>query len=233
MWRSCSTQQETNVSAPTLPRRSVLDVSSGNARPQLLVFMLGGKVSFEYMRIKKSADCRFGVVSQCMQNAHVMKSQGQYISNVLMKVNAKLGGSTARVGGKGNTGHFKVPTLIIGADVSHASPGSLQPSMAAVTCSMDVLGLRYAAACESNGHRVEMITRFNMLDMLSPLFREWMANVGGGKLPRHVMYFRDGVSEGQFQHVLQQEIRYLKHIWAELDKANKGVNADMVSSPTF
>ena len=61
--------------------------------------MLGGKASFDYMRIKKSADCRFGVVSQCMQNAHVMRSQGQYISNVLMKVNAKLGGATARVAG--------------------------------------------------------------------------------------------------------------------------------------
>ena len=33
-----------------------------------------------------------------MQNAHVIRAQGQYISNVLMKVNAKLGGATARVG---------------------------------------------------------------------------------------------------------------------------------------
>ena len=101
--------------------------------------------------------------------------------------------------------------------------------MAAVTCSMDQLGLRYAAACESNGHRVEMITKFNMEDMLSPLFREWMANVGGGGLPRHVMYFRDGVSEGQFQHVLQQEIRYLKHIWSTLDKSADGANASKAS----
>ena len=34
-----------------------------------------------------------------MQSAHVRKGLPQYISNVLMKFNAKLGGTTARVPG--------------------------------------------------------------------------------------------------------------------------------------
>ena len=106
--------------------------------------------------------------------------------------------------------------MIIGADVSHASPGSLQPSMAALTVSMDKLGIRYAAACETNGHRVEMISTFNMQEMLTPLFREWMGSIGNGGRPHHIIYMRDGVSEGQFQHVLQQEIRDLKYIWEKL-----------------
>lgn len=189
-------------------------------KPQMMVFLLAGKDSYDYMRIKKSCDCRFGIVSQCMQNAHVRKGQGQYISNVLMKFNAKLGGITARVPGPAankGMGHFKRPTMVIGADVSHASPGSLQPSMAALTVSMDTLGCRYAAACESNGHRVEIITQFNMEDMLAPLFREWMSTVGKGRMPQHIMYFRDGVSEGQYQHVLQQEIVYIKRCWRKLE----------------
>ena len=65
----------------------------------MMVFMLSGKDAFRYSRIKKSCDCRWGVVSQCMQNAHIKKKQPQYISNVLMKFNAKLGGATARVPG--------------------------------------------------------------------------------------------------------------------------------------
>ena len=65
----------------------------------MMVFVLSGKESHTYMRIKKSCDCRFGVVSQCMQSAHVRRGQAQYISNVLMKFNAKLGGTTARVPG--------------------------------------------------------------------------------------------------------------------------------------
>jgi hypothetical protein len=67
--------------------------------PQLMIFMMSAKDIDTYRRIKKSADCRYGVVSQCMQNAHVIKKSHQYISNVLMKVNAKLGGSTAKVAG--------------------------------------------------------------------------------------------------------------------------------------
>lgn len=47
-----------------------------------------------YRRIKKSCDIRFGVPSQVLQAKHVMSASPQYISNVCMKVNAKLGGAT-------------------------------------------------------------------------------------------------------------------------------------------
>lgn len=65
--------------------------------PQLMFFVLRGPNNHVYIRIKKSADCRYGVVSQCVQYAHVRKNQDQYISNVCMKVNAKLGGTTSQV----------------------------------------------------------------------------------------------------------------------------------------
>jgi eukaryotic translation initiation factor 2C len=48
-----------------------------------------------YRRIKKSCDIRFGVASQVMQSKHVLSASPQYISNVCMKVNAKLGGATS------------------------------------------------------------------------------------------------------------------------------------------
>lgn len=85
--------------------------------------------------------------------------------------------------------------------------------MAALTVSMDRIAARYAAACETNGHRVEMITTNNIETMIKPLLQEWCSNVNEGRLPEHVLYFRDGVSEGQYQHVLQQEVRDLKRIF--------------------
>lgn len=66
-------------------------------RPQFLMIVLDGKNAEQYARVKKSADCRFGVVSQCIQGAHLLKNQQQYHSNVCMKINAKLGGTTCRV----------------------------------------------------------------------------------------------------------------------------------------
>ncbi len=90
-----------------------------------------------------------------MQSAHVRTANPQYCSNVCMKLNAKLGGTTCRIFGKDpkKSDFFSVPTMILGADVSHASPGSPQASMAALTMSLDKDACRYAAAVQTNGHR--------------------------------------------------------------------------------
>ena len=190
--------------------------------PQLLIFMMNTKDSNTYLRIKKNCECRFGIVSQVLQSVHIPKKNPQYISNVLMKVNAKLGGCTARVmptkampAGSWND-YFNVPTMLIGADVSHASPGSLQPSTASLTVSMDRECIRYAAGCQTNGHRVEIISHWNMVNILSPLFREWMMSVGEGRAPQHIIYMRDGVSEGQYQHIMAHEVNGLRAVWKQV-----------------
>ena len=199
-----------------------LHTATGNKyqqRPQLMIFLLPDKNSFFYQRIKKSADCRYGIVSQCMQIQQVLKGNSQYYSNVLMKVNAKLGGCTSQAvphTSSGNKG-ITVPTLFIGADVSHASPGSMQSSMAALTVSFDRHAGRYAAACQTNGHRVEMISEANLRSMLGPLITQWVNQVGGGGVPAQVYYMRDGVSEGQFAHVLQREVPSIKAILSKIN----------------
>ncbi|ESZ91253.1 hypothetical protein SBOR_8346 [Sclerotinia borealis F-4128] len=184
--------------------------------PQILFFILGGRDSFIYERFKKNNECRFGMVSQMMNVAHVSKAQPQYCSNVCMKVNAKLGGTTCKVADtKPPKPFFSRPTMIIGADVSHATPGSPQSSMACLTMSMDSTACRYAAAVQTNGHRVEMISKDNIKSMMIPLFRQWITKVGKGSGPQHIYYFRDGVSEGQFEHVINQEIKDMKDALGE------------------
>lgn len=183
--------------------------------PQLIFFVLPEKpLSDLYQRIKKSCECRYGIPSQILQAEHVMKCQAQYISNVCMKVNAKLGGSTCRAIGNvlpkvqvANAG--SIPTMIIAADVSHASPGSDAGSMCAISASMDVNFTKYMALCQTNGYRVEIITTQNIEKLLGEMLRNWMG-VFNGRLPQRVLYIRDGVSEGQYQFVLDQEVRDMK-----------------------
>ena len=214
---------------PADPAQAVeqLHTQTGNlrkGRPQILIFLVQDKNAFHYTRIKKSCDCRYGVVSQVMQLQQVLKGNGQYYSNVLMKINAKLGGSTSKVVPAKTSGFksFTKPTMFIGADVSHASPGSPQASMAALTVSWDKFGGRYAAGCQTNGQRVEMITENNFRSILGPLVTQWQSEVGSGKLPEHVFYIRDGVSEGQFQSVMQEEVPAIRLVFAQAAK-NAGI----------
>lgn len=82
-----------------------------------------------------------GVVTQCVQLGKVAKmgSQPSYPSGVLLKSNLKLGGvnvSLPPTRGFGGIGAV-CPTMVLGADVHHASPGSTNPSIWAVVSSMD------------------------------------------------------------------------------------------------
>jgi eukaryotic translation initiation factor 2C len=75
---------------------------------------------------------------------------------------------------------------------------------------------RFAAVCETNGYRTEMITPNNMQNMFTQLLNYWKPNHAGP--PVHIMYFRDGVAEGQFAQVMDIEIAELRRFFA-----NKGL----------
>lgn len=184
--------------------------------PQIIFFVLATKNQLVYERIKRSMDCRFNVVSQCLWGAHVKKAQPQYMSNVAMKVNSKLGGVTCKVPGPtaASPPFWTRPTMIIGVDVSHGASGSQAPSMAALTMSMDKHGTRYAAACETNGFRKEIVQDWAMDSMLPKLLAHWRKI--NGVPPAHVYYIRDGVSEGQFHHVLEEEVKHMKSCFTKV-----------------
>ena len=129
-------------------------------------------------------------------------------------------------------GHFSKPTMIIGADVSHAAPGSLAPSFAAMTMSLDPYCSRYAAAVQTNGQRVESIASQTIAGMMSPMFNHWSQNVGKGNLPAHVIYFRDGVSAAQYANLLKFEVAALKGLLHQLSKSNPNYKACHIKNPT-
>ena len=202
----------------TMTENAYNTISSRNkAHAQMVFFVLENKNQLVYERIKKNMDCRWCVVSQCLQGLHVKKNQGQYCSNVAMKVNAKLGGVTCKIAGPTNNPasppFFKCPTMIIGLDVTHGAPGSGQPSMAAMTISMDKNATRYAGSCETNGWRAEIVRESKMNALLTRLLGHWVST--HGTPPKHVYFFRDGVSEGEFQDIIDEELKALKRCFRE------------------
>ncbi|KAJ8130082.1 hypothetical protein O1611_g3549 [Lasiodiplodia mahajangana] len=183
--------------------------------PELIFFVLPNKNSLVYERIKKSMDCRFCIPSQVLQGGQVKKANAQYMSNVAMKVNAKLGGITCKVAAGPTNPFFQCPTMIMGVDVSHAAPGSAAPSLAAMSVSLDKNATRYAGACEANGSRQEILQSTAFHSMFPRILRHWISI--HKTAPQHVYYLRDGVSEGQFAAVLDLELREIRRVFRELN----------------
>ena len=110
--------------------------------------------------------------------------------------------------------------MVIGGDVSHPAPGAgsdTAASYAAITVSHDTTFTRYWAECDTNGTRAEMITKANIEKHLGNMIKNWMMRVGRGQPPQRVLYIRDGVSEGQYQAVLDEEVKDMKETFKKLN----------------
>ena len=135
-----------------------------------------------YGNIMRYCECKLCI--QCVKYAHGQKAQAQYISKVLMKSNAKLGGFTNTVFGPvtSKKAILDNSVVIIGADVSHAAHGLNGTSMAAMTVSMNAKATRYAADVETNGNRVEVMTNENIEKHFASLIKNDWSRIGRERL---------------------------------------------------
>ncbi|PPR83820.1 hypothetical protein GOBAR_AA36891 [Gossypium barbadense] len=167
---------------------------------------------------KKKCLCDMGIATQCISPG---KINDQYLTNVLLKINSKLGGinSLLEIEKPSILPLLKdTPTLILGMDVSHGSPGrSDVPSIAAVVGSLHwPLISRYRASVRTQSPKMEMI---EALYKPSPdgkvddgIIRELLVDfykTSGNRKPKQIIVFRDGVSESQFNQVLNIELEQI------------------------
>jgi eukaryotic translation initiation factor 2C len=109
--------------------------------------------------------------------------------------------------------------MVVGADVSHPAPGAgseQAASFAAITVSADPFFVKYMADVNTNGNRVEMVTTSNIREHFGGMAMKWIQGIGNGRAPQRLLYIRDGVSEGQYKAVLDEEVRDLKEYFAQL-----------------
>ncbi|ORZ13829.1 Piwi domain-domain-containing protein [Lobosporangium transversale] len=181
-------------------------LQAGNAvksQPQLLICILPNTGVQLYAEIKRVTDTFLGVASQCLQSKQVGNPRRQYCANVCLKINVKLGGANVELA----PGTFPIlttrPIIIFGADVSHPQPGDdVRPSIATLVGSMDSKAARYAAAVRIQTARTETIA--DLSDMVMELLKTFYQSCG--EKPERILFFRDGVSEGQFAEVLKIEV---------------------------
>ncbi|KAL3636893.1 Protein argonaute-4 [Castilleja foliolosa] len=183
--------------------------------PKFLLCLLPERKNCElYGPWKRKNLSEFGVVTQCLTPVRV---NDQYLTNVLLKINAKLGGLNSDLAVELSPSLSvisKVPTLILGMDVSHGSPGQSDvPSIAAVVSSRQWPSIsRYRACVRTQSPKVEMID--SLYKRVSDtedggIIRELLVDFyisSQKRKPDQIIIFRDGVSESQFNQVLNIEL---------------------------
>ncbi|CAA0826626.1 Protein argonaute 1 [Striga hermonthica] len=205
-------------------------------RPQgkeldLLIVVLPDNNGSLYGDLKRICETDLGIVSQCCLSKHVYRMSKQYLANVALKINVKVGGrNTVLVDAISRRIPFVSdrPTIIFGADVTHPHPGEdSSPSIAAVVASQDWPEItKYAGLVSAQAHRQELI---------QDLYRTWQDPVKGtmhggmimellisfrratGQKPQRIIFYRDGVSEGQFYQVLLFELDAIRRACAALE----------------
>ncbi|KAK6339590.1 hypothetical protein TWF718_008986 [Orbilia javanica] len=176
--------------------------------PEIVLIILPKDLAHWFQKIKYLGDVKVGIATVVVvfETAQRKDPNPAYWANVLLKVNQRLGGVN-HVLQEGDLKGLRVggaPVMLVGMDVTHPSPSSARgaPSMAAVVASCDGNFLNYPASLRIQ-ERGEMITE------LRQMFRERLALYRRNLkcVPKAIIIYRDGVSEGQYLHVLTQEFR--------------------------
>lgn len=93
-------------------------------KPTLLFVMLASTDKAIYEGLKHLCDVFLDVATVCVQSSKIRKSSPQYFANVALKVNMKMGGINHKLDQRSGRWLNSVPTMIVGMDVTHPSPGS-------------------------------------------------------------------------------------------------------------
>ena len=186
---------------------------------RMLFIVLPQNDKWLYARIKFYGDIKFGIHTINAVGTKLQKpnGQGMFMGNLALKFNIKGGGVSHKI-----PGVLSKPldnnTMLMGIDVTHPSPGSSEggPSIAAVVASVDENLFHFPGSVRTQKARQEMVgnkekkegpmkqTVDNLAEMVLERLDLWRRK--HGKLPTKIVLYRDGVSEGQYDQVLNIEM---------------------------
>lgn len=199
-----------NVSLLESKLKKIHKAASNNL--QLLVCIMERKHK-GYADLKRIAETSIGVVSQCCLYPNLSKLSSQFLANLALKINAKVGGCTVALYNSLPSQIPRIlqcdePVIFMGADVTHPHPlDDFSPSVAAVVGSMNwPAANKYVSRMRSQTHRQEIIQDLGA--MVGELLEDFRHEVK--KLPKRIIFFRDGVSETQFYKVLEEELQAIR-----------------------
>lgn len=205
------------------PGDGALAVAMEKLQPQhdIIMIILPTSEKWLYDRIKNYADRGVGLHTVCVLGAQLGKNDPQYMANVAHKFNLKRRGVNQKLDNAKLGFISKGTTMIVGIDVTHPSPGSAgtAPSVAGMVASVDAqLGQWPADLRIQSKARQESVSKLDV--MLKTRLDLWLKK--NKRLPRNILVYRDGVSDTQYEMVLQEELPLLRKACSDLYGKNDG-----------
>ena len=196
------------------------DHISKNYGPAQLIMVMTAQKGPLRGELKYLGDVTLKIPNQFVLKDTVFRkdNRDQILHNLCLKINHKLGGVNHALCKRPPI--MNRPVMVVGADVTHPAPDddSERPSIAAVVGSTDPnvsqfnvevrLQKRVDAESEnkSKGRVIENILQMEEI-MRSLLIRFYQKT---REKPEQIIYYRDGVSEGQFPEVLNHELSAIR-----------------------
>ncbi|UJR36677.1 hypothetical protein I4U23_029394 [Adineta vaga] len=186
-----------------------------------------------YNSIKKLCELEFGfgIITQMIRietivgrhNKNIGRIDYSTLNNILLKINTKLNGinhlikihsTVERFFSKGHR------VMYVGADLSHAAPGAItQPSIVAVVASADDIPNRYFKEVyqqyrppDTREESRELIV--DLKQIMKSLITQYVQH--RGYPPTAIVFYRDGISESEFDSVFEYELTGIREACIEL-----------------
>jgi hypothetical protein len=182
----------------------------------------------DYMKLY---EMQFEIITQCVkmrvatQIVNDPYKGRMTLNNILLKTNMKLGGLNYDVILKDKRRLSKFmrnqDTMFIGCDVTHPPPQPAsqrhmeprQPSIVGFVANDPLKPLLFTGEFALQSPRNEMVE--SMKSLTKEMIHRWQTKSPEHKLPKNVMYFRDGVSVGQLEKIINEEVRPMKQAFRE------------------
>lgn len=198
---------------------NVLLQATVKAPDSTILIILKQKDPDHYAYLKRVAELQLGLKTVMVDGTKLagLASDPQHRSNIALKYNLRAGNTNHRLDpnsfralrpayGRGND------TIVIGADVTHPGTSSREgtPSIAAVVGCTDDDYMHFPGSMRLQRSRKEEIAELG--DMVKERLIDW-AEKHKWKLPGRMLFYRDGVSESQYDKMRDYEIPQIQQAY--------------------
>jgi eukaryotic translation initiation factor 2C len=201
------------------------DKSDKRSKTSLVIVI--PRQSFDlYSVIKRVADLQLGIQTTCVtadklqERDWLLKKARMHCANVCLKLNLKGEGHNHKIARENIRELYGAAddcdTIVIGADVTHplGHCAVACPSVAAVVGSVDDDFAKFPGSMRLQRSKTEII--LDLADMVMERLLDW-ADMHDGDLPGSMLFYRDGVSESQFDAVREHEVRAMQEAYDKAD----------------